>query len=158
MITATVWMLVIPKEARDSVHGAAALFGISSSVMLVAAVAKTTELIGTNKKSSGYVFSCMSFFEKMSTGLVIFVIQVLKPVSENRLECSECLWFSKIVQTAIPGGFAIIGFLTMAFLFPSEYICIRKCKYLFTIVLVISMTNKNKKKKNKIHCIKCANK
>ena len=131
MVAGSVWLFSISKESRNSVYGAVALMGISISIMLVTALAKTAELIGKDKQSGAFVYSCMSFFEKLSTGLVIFAIQALKPAAENRYECTECEWFSKITQSVVPGGFSTIGFLAMVFLFPSEYTCVRKCKYLF---------------------------
>ena len=130
MVAGSVWLFSISKESRNSVYGAVAVMGISISIMLVTALAKTAELIGKDKESGAFVYSCMSFLDKLSTGLVIFAIQALKPESENRYDCNECEWFSKIVQSVVPGGFATIGFLAMMFLFPSEYTCVRKCKYL----------------------------
>eukprot|EP00111_Clytia_hemisphaerica_P004100 TCONS_00011719-protein len=126
MVAGSVWLFVVTKEARQSVYGAVSVVGISISIMLVTALAKTAELIGKNKESGAFVYSCMSFLDKLSTGLVIFAIQVLKPTAENRYQCSDCEWFSKITQSVVPGGFAMIGFLAMVLLFPSEYTCLRK--------------------------------
>ena len=84
MVTGSVWLFVVTKEARHSVYGAVSLVGISISIMLVTALAKTAELIGKDKESGAFVYSCMSFLDKLSTGLVIFAIQALKPTAENR--------------------------------------------------------------------------
>ena len=130
MVAGSVWLFSISKESRNSVYGAVTVMGISISIMLVTALAKTAELIGKDKESGAFVYSCMSFLDKLSTGLVIFAIQALKPAAENRYDCNECEWFSKIAQSVMPGGFATIGFLAMVFLFPSEYTCVRKCKFL----------------------------
>ena len=124
----SVWLFSITNDSRNSIYGVVALMGTSFSIMLITALAKVAELIGKDKQSSAFVYSCMSFLDKVSTGLVIFSLQALKPAADNRYECSECIWFSKITQCIVPGGFATIGFLAMVFLFPSEYTCVRKCK------------------------------
>ena len=134
MVSGSVWLFSISKESRNSVYGAVSLMGISISIILVTALAKTAELIGKDKQSGAFVYAFMGFLDKLSTGLVIFAIQAMKPAADNRYECNECEWFSKIAQSVVPGGFITIGFLAMVFLFPSEYTCVRKCKFLSVII------------------------
>jgi len=84
MISASVWLFVVNKGSRNSVYGAVSLLGISISIILVTTLAKTAELIGKDKQSGAFVYSFMSFLDKLSTGLVIFAIQALKPEAVNR--------------------------------------------------------------------------
>lgn len=83
-------------------------------------LAKTAELIDTDKISSGFVYSAMSFTDKLSTGVVIYIIQSLKPNATPGRTCEDCEVFLNIVQTCVPGASALVGFISIIVLFPSE--------------------------------------
>lgn len=126
IIGGCVWLFTVPEEHRESVYGASWLVGSGLSAILVTSLSKTAELIGDDKKSGAFVYSTMSFTDKLSTGIVIFIIQALKPEITEGQPCHDCELFSKIVQTCIPGGCAVISLLAVIFLFPSEFQCVRK--------------------------------
>ena len=125
MVGGSVWLFSISKESRNSVYGAVCLIGIGIPIMLVTALAKTAELIGKDKQSGSFVYASIGCADKLSVGLVIFAIQALKPDADNRYDCNECEWFSKIVQSVVPGGFAAIGLVVVLFLFPTDYKCVK---------------------------------
>ncbi|XP_057310021.1 major facilitator superfamily domain-containing protein 12-like [Hydractinia symbiolongicarpus] len=79
IVGSSFWLFSVAKEHKKAVYGAAWLAGSGSSIILVTSLAKTAELVGTDKRSSAFVYSAMSFTDKLSTGIVIFVIQTLKP-------------------------------------------------------------------------------
>ncbi|XP_057293344.1 major facilitator superfamily domain-containing protein 12-like isoform X2 [Hydractinia symbiolongicarpus] len=131
VISATVWLFLAGQEYRNTVYGAAWLAGSGCSVILVTSLAKTAELIGKDKNSSAFVYSTMSFTDKMTTGFAIFAIQTLRPAYESNAfspsdTCNDCELYSTIIQTSVPGVFAFVGLLTVVFLFPSDFKCIRK--------------------------------
>ena len=45
----SVWLLSIPRNAKQSVYGAACLAGSGTSIMLVTALTMTADLIGDNQ-------------------------------------------------------------------------------------------------------------
>lgn len=130
IIGSSIWLFSVGEEHREAVYGAAWLAGSGSSIILVTALAKTAELIGTDKRSSAFVYSAMSFTEKLATGIVIFTIQSLKPSAAVGVMCQDCEVFSKIVQTVVPGASVLLGLFAIVFLFPSEFTCVRKSNLL----------------------------
>ena len=84
MITGNVWLFSINKETRNTVYGAISIIGISISIILVTSLAQIAKLIGKDKQSGAFVYSFMNFLYKISSGLVIFMIQAFKPEATNR--------------------------------------------------------------------------
>lgn len=52
IIGSSIWLFSVGEEHREAVYGAAWLAGSGSSIILVTALAKTAELIGTDKVRS----------------------------------------------------------------------------------------------------------
>jgi len=116
----SVWLLSIPRNAKQSVYGAACLAGSGTSIMLVTALTMTADLIGDNQGSSAFVYAAMSLSDKMSTGAVIALVQGLKPTPTQYGECDDCALYAKIVQSVLPGGCAFIAALIVMIAFPSQ--------------------------------------
>lgn len=120
IICSSLWLFSISAHNKEQVFGATWLIGSGGSIILVTSLAKTAELIDTDKISSGFVYSAMSFTDKLSTGVVIYIIQSLKPNATPGRTCEDCEVFLKIVQTCVPGASALVGFISIIVLFPSE--------------------------------------
>ncbi|XP_065053899.1 major facilitator superfamily domain-containing protein 12-like [Rhopilema esculentum] len=109
-----VWLFMVSKDARASVYVAALLMGCGCSIMLVTSLAMTADLIGTNKGSCAFVYSAMSFTDKLSSGIVIYIIQQLKPVNES----GE---FTRYVQTTVTGASCLAALVCVIFFFPADF-------------------------------------
>ncbi|KAE8747761.1 hypothetical protein FOCC_FOCC005584 [Frankliniella occidentalis] len=57
------------------VYAVAILLGASSSILLVTSVGLTADLIGQDTDTGAFVYGVMSFVDKLSNGLVVFVLQ-----------------------------------------------------------------------------------
>ena len=92
MLTETVWIFVIPNEARNSVCGAAAIIWISFSVMHVKALAKISELMAQMTSLAPVFILVWDFLKICQLALWSLSFKYWnKYLSKNRLECSECL-------------------------------------------------------------------
>ena len=63
----------VPTVAR--VYASAVLFGVGTSVVMVGGVSFVNDLVGENLTTSAFVYGCMSFTDKLSTGIVVIAIQ-----------------------------------------------------------------------------------
>eukprot|EP01059_Diplonema_ambulator_P035996 TRINITY_DN875_c5_g1_i1.p1 TRINITY_DN875_c5_g1~~TRINITY_DN875_c5_g1_i1.p1 ORF type:complete len:565 (+),score=197.57 TRINITY_DN875_c5_g1_i1:34-1695(+) len=94
-------MYIIPKSATWMVYPTAGLFGISSSLLMVSCLTIVAKLIG-DLPGSAFVYGAFSFTDKLSSGLVIMVIQTIDlGVSDAR--------FYRLVVGVMPGFVAAIA-------------------------------------------------
>jgi len=116
---AFVWLFLVTTAAKKSVYAAAILMGSGCSVMLVTSLAMTADLIGSHKGSCAFVYSAMSFTDKLSSGIVIYIIQQLKPVTHSSQ-------FTRYIQTTVPGGSCLVALICVIFFFPPDFTWKRK--------------------------------
>eukprot|EP00794_Sanderia_malayensis_P003502 gene3502-4002_t len=113
-LTSFVWLFLVTRDARKSVYVAAILMGSGCSIMLITSLAMTADLIGSHKGSGAFVYSAMSFTDKLSSGIVIYVIQQLKPSEDSGT-------FTRYVQSIVTGVSCILVLAYVAIFFPSDY-------------------------------------
>lgn len=89
----------------------AALYGIATTTVLIAALSITSDLIGSNTESSGFVFGVMSFADKLANGLAIMLIQKFNSCQSS--SCLEQTDFFRNVLTFVCGGACVVGFLSV---------------------------------------------
>lgn len=58
---------------------AAILLGSGSSTILITSLSMTADLIGDNTNTGAFVYGSMSFFDKLSNGVVIALLQQFSP-------------------------------------------------------------------------------
>ena len=52
-------------------------YGMAHSMMIISSLSSIAHMIGSQAGDSGVVYSAVTFFDKLSTGIVVFVIQAL---------------------------------------------------------------------------------
>ncbi|EEB15685.1 conserved hypothetical protein [Pediculus humanus corporis] len=87
------------------IYPCAILLGISGSILIVTSLGLTADLIGFDTSTGAFVYGAMSFFDKLSNGIIVMVIQYIK--------CGECPNFYKDSIVYVCGGSAIIGVLAV---------------------------------------------
>ncbi|XP_075300181.1 major facilitator superfamily domain-containing protein 12 [Opisthocomus hoazin] len=98
--------VALAKQMGAEIYGAAALLGAGSATILVTSLSMTADLIGTNTRSSAFVYGAMSFTDKMANGLAVMVIQNLHPCP-TELCCHDCISFYRWVMVFVTGGIAV---------------------------------------------------
>ncbi|XP_055342560.1 major facilitator superfamily domain-containing protein 12-like [Paramacrobiotus metropolitanus] len=91
-----------------TVYGIAALLGTSGTVLMVASLAVTSDLIAGSTSTGAFVFGLMSFADKLSNGLAVMAIQLLHPVSGTHSDHSD--FFAK-VMVYVPTGACVIALI-----------------------------------------------
>jgi Na+/melibiose symporter-like transporter len=115
-LSSCAWMYFIPGKS-DQVYGAAVLLGAAGSLLLITSLSMTSDLISANTESGAFVFGAMSFTDKLSNGLAVFLIQTFHPCSGC---CPACEYYYRYVQVLVPGGALVIGFIALLTLIPQD--------------------------------------
>lgn len=74
----TVVSMAIPANASAwRLYGVATLFGTGSSVTMISSLCITADMIGRHADQSGFIYSAVTFADKLITGIVVVVIETL---------------------------------------------------------------------------------
>uniref|UniRef100_A0A182PVD0 Major facilitator superfamily (MFS) profile domain-containing protein n=1 Tax=Anopheles epiroticus TaxID=199890 RepID=A0A182PVD0_9DIPT len=87
----------------------ASLFGAGSSITMISSLCITADMIGKHADQGGFIYSAVTFADKLITGVVVVIIESVK--CRNRSECPE---YYKGVLSYGCGLAAILGCLTLA--------------------------------------------
>lgn len=66
-----------PTASSIRLYGIAVLFGAGSSVTMIASLCITADMIGRHADQSGFIYSAVTFADKLITGIVVIVIEAL---------------------------------------------------------------------------------
>ncbi len=102
-----------------SVYAVAIILGSGTSLLMVTGVSFVNDLVGDNLGSSAFVYGCMSFTDKLGTGVVVIFIQAAR---ERLCDDSDpstdeaCGNFVREVISFVPAVSCVAACLTMPFL------------------------------------------
>ncbi|XP_032779582.2 major facilitator superfamily domain-containing protein 12 [Daphnia magna] len=99
------------------VYGVAALYGAGGSTMLITSLAVTADLIGPHVESGAFVYGAMSFTDKLSNGITVFLIQYLHPCPSC---CPECKPYYVMILALVCGGAALLALMSLATMIPLD--------------------------------------
>ncbi|KAJ7370165.1 Major facilitator super domain-containing protein 12 [Desmophyllum pertusum] len=85
-----------------------------------------SELIGHDKKSGAFVYGTISFTDKLSSGVIIAIIQEMNPRTNMTTDCPSCDEFVRNVQSLAPGMAALVALVSVLVFFDSIFVCRRK--------------------------------
>lgn len=114
---ACVWVYFLQPDTSNETYGAAVLLGIGGSIMLVTSLAMTSDLIGENIESGGFVYGLMSFTDKLSNGAAVIMIQFMHPCTKC---CPSCVGYYRTILTFVPAAVAILAFIMLLTLLPTK--------------------------------------
>lgn len=66
-----------PTASSLRLYGIAVLFGAGSSVTMISSLCITADMIGRHADQSGFIYSAVTFADKLITGIVVIVIEAL---------------------------------------------------------------------------------
>ncbi|XP_067038459.1 uncharacterized protein [Acropora muricata] len=97
-----------PESSEKLIYPAVILLGFGFSLMHVNSLNFGTELIGDNKKTSGFVFGCMSLTGYAVVGPLFIIIQTLFP-EERGTDCIGCGEYLRLVFSSVTIVFSTLG-------------------------------------------------
>ena len=117
-IAGFLWLLFVSAAdayfTKYGIYFVTAFIGISGSTMFITSVGITNDLIGHNTSSGAFVFGVMSFFDKVSNGAAVMIIQTIQDSSMD--SSSEKGVFYRNVMVFVCGGSAVASVLALALL------------------------------------------
>jgi hypothetical protein len=112
-LLACAWVLVAPSSTLTEfeLFSIATLFGAGSSVTMIASLSITADMIGRHATQAGFIYSAVTFADKLITGIAVVTIESIK--CEDRMKCPE--YYRSVLAYAC-GSAAIFGLVTLAVL------------------------------------------
>uniref|UniRef100_A0A1Q3FMD5 Putative na+/melibiose symporter n=2 Tax=Culex tarsalis TaxID=7177 RepID=A0A1Q3FMD5_CULTA len=87
----------------------ASLFGAGSSITMISSLCITADMIGKHADQGGFIYSAVTFADKLITGVVVVIIESMK--CKNRADCPD--YYRSVLAYAC-GTAAGLGCLTLA--------------------------------------------
>lgn len=87
----------------------ASLFGAGSSITMISSLCITAEMIGKHAEQGGFIYSAVTFTDKLITGIVVVIIESMK--CQDRSDCPD--YYRSVLAYAC-GTAAGFGCLTLA--------------------------------------------
>lgn len=76
-IGACTWVFLSPSATSAQLYGIAVLFGAGSSITMISSLCITADMIGPHADQSGFIYSAVTFADKLITGVVVIIIETL---------------------------------------------------------------------------------
>jgi Na+/melibiose symporter-like transporter len=98
--------------SNNFVYASTVIFGVGTSIVMVTGVSFVNDLVGDNVDSSAFVYGCMSFTDKLGSGLLIILIQGKRnelcndDEDDDTIECGD---FVTEVLSILPAGCCIFA-------------------------------------------------
>lgn len=83
----SVYFVTPTTSAVTELFGIAILFGAGSSVTMISSLCITADMIGSHSEKGGFIYSAVTFFDKLITGIVVAVIESVK--CQDRSDCPQ---------------------------------------------------------------------
>lgn len=87
----------------------ASLFGAGSSITMISSLCITADMIGKHADQGGFIYSAVTFTDKLITGIVVVIIESMKCTDRN-----DCPDYYRSVLAYACGTAAGLGCLTLA--------------------------------------------
>lgn len=116
VIGCATWFYFTPQSKRQMIYAPTIIMGCGNSMMLVTSLAMVAEIIGDDKKSSGFVYGVCALMDKASLGFIVLGLQEYYP--ETQGICGEpCAQYLRGAFSVFPGIEALLAFLIVALLY-----------------------------------------
>lgn len=109
------WFYFTPLSYRDMIYAPTIIMGCGNSIMIVTSLAMVADIIGDDKKSSGFVYGVCALMDKLSLGFIILALQENYPQQDSTSgPCGEpCAFYLRGAFSVFPGVEALVAFLVV---------------------------------------------
>lgn len=101
ILAASALFFTIPQQRAYWIYGVVVLEGVGTTTMLCTALKLVSDLIGNDTESGAFVYGALSFLDKLSNGIAIWILQYLSS-SHNTSH------FYRLIMAALPAGAGLI--------------------------------------------------
>ena len=76
-ISGCIWVALDPSPSILELYLISIIYGSGHSLLIIASLSMTADFIGLNSNKGGSIYSAVTFFDKLLTGVAVFVIESL---------------------------------------------------------------------------------
>lgn len=76
-ISGCIWVALDPSPSTLELYLISIIYGSGHSLLIIASLSMTADFIGLNSNKGGSIYSAVTFFDKLLTGVAVFVIESL---------------------------------------------------------------------------------
>lgn len=105
-------ILILPKGLPGAMYLLSILIGIANALMMVTAISMQSFLVGDDLNGCAFVYGSLSFFDKISCGIALYVLESYQNLSPNLKGCGSfisCFSVTRIGLGLVPGFSALLG-------------------------------------------------
>ncbi|XP_077212934.1 uncharacterized protein LOC143858760 isoform X2 [Tasmannia lanceolata] len=117
-VGATLWIfsgagiLLLPSNMHNFIYILAVIIGVANALMIVTGVSMESFLVGEDLNGCAFVYGSLSFLDKISCGIALFVLESYQDSSPNPKDCHgtvSCLSISRYGLGLVPATCAFLG-------------------------------------------------
>jgi Na+/melibiose symporter-like transporter len=76
-VSGCIWIALEPSPSILKLYLISVIYGAGHSMLIIASLSMTADFIGLNSNRGGSIYSAVTFFDKLLTGVAVFVIESL---------------------------------------------------------------------------------
>lgn len=76
-VSGCIWIAFEPSPSILKLYLISIIYGAGHSMLIIASLSMTADFIGLKSEKGGLIYSAVTFFDKLLTGIAVFVIEAL---------------------------------------------------------------------------------
>lgn len=107
-------LYLLPSNMWSYIYFISAIIGVGNALVMVTAISMESILVGEDLSRCAFVYGSLSFLEKLSCGIVLYVIEDFHSSATSCLMSSglgACLSLTRISLAVVPGVCALLGMI-----------------------------------------------
>lgn len=107
-------LLFLPASMDAALYFLSIVIGIANALMMVTAISMQSFLVGQDLNGCAFVYGSLSFMDKISCGIALYILESYQNTSPNLMGCSSlisCFSVSRMGLGLIPAVCALAGVL-----------------------------------------------
>lgn len=107
-------ILILPSSMHDLMYLLSIIIGVANALMTVTCISMQSFLVGEDTDGCGMVYGTLSFLDKISCGVALYVLESYQDTSTNLGDCHSvtgCLTLTRYGLGLVPASCAFLGIL-----------------------------------------------
>ncbi|XP_052171173.1 uncharacterized protein LOC127787250 isoform X2 [Diospyros lotus] len=105
-------ILFLPRSMNAAMYLLAVLIGVANALIMVTAVSMQSFLVGVDLRGCAFVYGSLSFLDKISCGVALYILQSYQNISPNLQGCGSVISCFSVTRNGlglVPAICALVG-------------------------------------------------